>query len=476
MKTGSFTLRRLLLLWLVIPLSALWVISTSIDYNVALNAANHAYDQSLFNKLLALVKQVDVKADHLEVKLPDEALEILNSSEQDRVYYQVRDEHNKFIFGFEDLPIVQTDNRNPAYYDASYKGENIRVVSMHTRLEGQHDAFVQVARTTIKRQESITEMLLSMVIPQILLVLIAMLSVWYAIGRGLNPLLKIRDEITQRTLSDLSPIPQTNVPLEIQPLIQGFNELMARLANLLAAQHRFIADAAHQLRTPLAGLKAQTELALRLENPEEIHHSLQQIHKATKQANRLAQQLLTLARTEPEAQQHDLMNTLNLVEVAKKITSDWIPSALNKNIDLGFESPETNCLIRGNAMLLGELLNNLIDNALRYTHANGIVTVRLVQHPDTVTLEVEDNGAGIPVSAREHVFDRFYRVLGSNQEGCGLGLSIVREIAHRHDTEVSLFSGEKDIGTLMRISFNLTQIPMKSELNHTGEHRADISP
>ncbi len=455
---APFTLRKILLLWLSIPLSILWMISTTIDYNVALNAANHAYDQSLFNKLLALVKQIDVNNGHLEVVLPPEALEILRSSDQDRVYYQIRDDNNALVFGFGDLPDVPPSKNNPIYYDATYKGENIRIVALRTKVhDGGYSAFVQVARTTIKRQESITEMLLSMVIPQMLLILIAVLSVWYAIGRGLSPLLQIRDEISQRSNQDLSPVPQTNVPIEIQPLIQGFNELMTRQGDLLTAQHRFIADAAHQLRTPLAGLKAQTELALRLENPAEIHHSLQQIHKATKQANRLAQQLLSLARAEPEAQRHDLMDVLDLTALAKKITADWIAIALNKNIDLGFEGQDKTRLIQGNAMLLGEMLNNLIDNALRYTPVGGVVTVRLDSRHHQIVLEVEDNGVGIPLAAREHVFDRFYRVLGSNQEGCGLGLSIVREIAHRHGTEVQLLSGEQDIGTKMRILFTLYQ-------------------
>lgn len=452
MKNRPLTLRRLLLLWLTLPLSVLWLISTTVDYNVALSAANHAYDQSLFNKLLALQKQVDVNHGRVEVRLPPEALDILNSSEQDHVYYQVRESYGLFVFGYPDLPITQNNGIAPIYYDASYQNQNVRVVSMRIQVDG-HDVIVQVARTTTKRQESITEMLLSMAVPQVLLVLIAMLSVWYAIGKGLKPLLEIRDEITHRSLSDLSPISPEKVPSEIQPLIQGFNELISRLANLLTAQQRFIADAAHQLRTPLAGLKAQTELALRLENPDEIQHSLQQMHTATKQANRLAQQLLALARAEPEAQHEDFMNPLDIVALAKKTAGDWIPNALDKNIDLGVECSSDACWLHGNAMLLGELLNNLIDNALRYTPNGGIVTVRLEADQKTCTLEVEDNGPGIPVAAREQVFDRFYRILGSNQEGCGLGLAIVREIAHRHSTEVQLLAGTNDQGTLMRITF-----------------------
>ncbi|MFY9261087.1 MAG: sensor histidine kinase N-terminal domain-containing protein [Gallionella sp.] len=454
MTRPALTLRRQLLLWLTVPLSALWLISSTIDYNVALEAANHAYDQSLLSKLMGLVKQVVVEKGQLVVKLPPEAVAILRSSDQDKIYFQVKDESNHFIFGYVDLPapthaITQSE---PFYRDETYREGNIRIISLKTQIEGRN-VLIQLARTTNKREETIAEMLVSMVIPQIVLVLMAILSVWYAIGRGLSPLLQIRDEITHRSHLDLSPVSQTNVPLEIQPLIQGFNELLTRLEGVLNAQQRFVADAAHQLRTPLAGLKAQTELALRLENPAEIHHSLQQIHTAAKQANHLIQQLLVLARAEPDAQQDNLMKAFDLVELAKKITITWIPRARHKHIDLGFEGEETCATIYGNPTLIGELLNNLIDNALRYTPAHGIVTVRVISQLTSINLEVEDNGIGIPLEAREHVFDRFYRILGSNQEGCGLGLAIVREIAQRHDTNVQLLSGENNTGTLMRVSF-----------------------
>lgn len=445
------TLRRQLLLWLTIPLSLLWLISSAIDYRVALTAANRAYDQTLLNKLMALLKQVEVEKGQLVVKLPPEALAILSSADHDNTYSQVLDEQ-KNVFGYFDLPVTPNNTPLPFYRDESYRGESIRIVSLRTKIDG-HNVLVQIARTTNKRKETIAEMFISMVIPQILLILMAMLSVWYAVGRGLSPLLQIRDEIIQRSHLDLSPISQDYVPLEIQPLIQGFNELIAKLGASLDAQQRFIADAAHQLRTPLTGIKTQSELALRLENPAEIQHSLLQIHTAAKQANHLAQQLLVLARAEPDAHRDSLMSNFDLVALAKKITTTWISNALNKHIDLGFECTETQSAIYGNPMLLGELLNNLIDNALRYTPAGGVVTVRITTQPSTINLEVEDNGAGIPVEAREQVFDRFYRILGSNQEGCGLGLAIVREIAHRHDTEVQLLSGENNTGTLMRVSF-----------------------
>lgn len=453
MTQAPVTLRRQLLLWLTIPLSIIWRLSTAVDYNVALKAANSAYDQTLLNKLNVLIKQIDVQDGHLVVKLPPEALAFLRSSDQDTVYYQVREGESDLISGYIDLPIPGNLTETPSYHDATFQDKNIRTISLRTLIKG-HYTLVQIARTTQRRRDTIAEMLISMAIPQLLLILIAMLTVWYAIGRSLSPLLQIQNEISNRAFLDLHPVSQENVPLEIQPLIHGFNDLIARLGHLLTAQQRFVADAAHQLRTPLAGLKTQAELALRLKDPAEIQHSLQQIHTAANQANHLVQQLLVLARAEPDAQHKDQMLEFSLTALSKKITMNWISHALSKRIDLGFEGQETQDIIFGNPLLIGELLNNLIDNALRYTKQFGTVTVRTISTPTLIVLEVEDNGTGIPPEAQQFVFNRFFRILGSDQEGCGLGLAIVREIAHRHDTEVELLSGKDNTGTRMRIAFH----------------------
>jgi two-component system sensor histidine kinase TctE len=267
----------------------------------------------------------------------------------------------------------------------------------------------------------------------------------------LRPLLQLRNEVARRSSQDLSPLPENKVVAEVRPLIHSFNGLMERLDESLILKRRFIADAAHQLRTPLGGLKAQAELAQLLDDPVEIRHSLQQISRAADHAAHLANQLLLLARAEPGAQ--DSMEELDLAGLARDVTRYWVQHALHKSIDLGFEIADSDFLIAGNALLLGEMLNNLIDNALRYTPSGGHVTVRISRDDETVVLEVEDNGLGIQECERERVFERFYRVLGSNQEGCGLGLSIVREVADRHCAEVSLLSGAEGVGTLVRITF-----------------------
>ncbi|OGT36563.1 MAG: hypothetical protein A3K00_08290 [Gallionellales bacterium RIFOXYD2_FULL_52_7] len=277
--------------------------------------------------------------------------------------------------------------------------------------------------------------------------------VWWGVGRGLRPLLDLRDEITCRSSLDLHPLPEQQIIFEVRPLIHSFNELMARLDVSLNSQRRFITNAAHQLRTPLSGFKAQAELIMGMDNVDEIHYTMQQLHIAADQAGRMISQLLVLASSEPGAQTQESFSRLNLVGLARSITQSWVPRSLKRHIDLGLESDESDIVVTGSALLMGEMLGNLIDNALRYSHYSGRVTVRITRNEDKVYLEVEDNGPGIAVCERERIFERFYRVPGTLQDGCGLGLSIVREIAHRHRAEVYALSGSNGQGTLMRIVF-----------------------
>jgi two-component system sensor histidine kinase TctE len=248
-------------------------------------------------------------------------------------------------------------------------------------------------------------------------------------------------------------LPAAQAPQEVQPLIHAMNELFERLSDALSAQQRFIADAAHQLRTPVAGIKTQTELALRMRDPAERQLALQQLHTATVNLSRLIHQLLALARSEPGAQSAHALERIDLTREMREATSEWVPKALQRNIDLGFEEPEQPVWVRGNAFLLRELLGNLLDNAIRYSPADGRVTVRMLREANDAVLRVEDNGPGIPSDQRGRVFERFYRVLDSTTDGCGLGLAIVREIARGHGATVALESGANGSGTVVLVRF-----------------------
>jgi len=450
------TLRRQLVAWLAGPLLVLWSVSAVVDYDIAKRFVNFAYDRALLEAALDIGRQVKVIDDRIYVDLPDIALQMLQTREADRLYYLVTGPNNEFITGEPDLPPppdLGTDR--VSYYDDEYRNRGIRAVTLRVPVQpgtGKGAVLIQVAERVTARTDSARQIILRMVLPQGLLILAAALAVWYGVGRGLAPLINLRKEIEHRSHRDLSALSEEQAPNEVRPLIHAMNDLLARLSAVLTAQQRFIADAAHQLRTPLAGIKTQTELALRQSQPGEAQATLRQLQTATEQSTRLVNQLLSLARAEPGAKREHATGPLDIARLARDATTEWVPRALERNIDLGFDGPETGVTVEGEGFLLREMLNNLLDNAIRYTQPGGQVTVRVAPDAHRVVLSVEDTGPGVHPSERERVFERFYRVLGTGADGCGLGLAIVREIAQSHGADVSLSPGTHG-GTLVTVAF-----------------------
>jgi two-component system sensor histidine kinase TctE len=246
-----------------------------------------------------------------------------------------------------------------------------------------------------------------------------------------------------------------DAPEELQPLLHAMNELLAKEIIAVDKHRRFLANAAHQLKTPLAGLKVQADAALREKDLAHVQHALKQISNGSENLARLANQLLSLARVEPESGMDQKLEQLDLVALVHKVSMDWVPKALDKNIDLGVKCQPNTLMINGNTLFLQELLNNLIDNAIRYNQPGAIITVGLNLRKNEAVLSVQDDGVGIAIKDQEKVFERFYRVFGSNENGCGLGLAIVREIANQHQASVAL--GYSDIkhgrGTMVTVTF-----------------------
>jgi two-component system sensor histidine kinase TctE len=452
------TLRSQLLGWLAVPLLVLWLISTLVDYDIAKRFVNLAYDRQLLEAALDIGRSVKHVENQIYVDLPDVALQMLQSRESDRLYYLVVGPNDEYISGEPDLPALSDPSTDRVrYYEDEYRGRMIRAVAVRVPVEpgtGRGAVMIHVAERLTVRRDSARQIMLGMVLPQGLLILAATLAVWYGVGRGLRPIANLRSQVESRSHRDLSALSGAQAPLELQPLINAMNGLLARLSAVLAAQQRFIADAAHQLRTPLAGIKTQTELALRSAHSPEIERTLRQLHIATEQTTRLVNQLLSLARAEPGEKREHATARLDLAALARETTMEWVPRALERDIDLGFDAPESAVTIEGNAFLLREMLNNVLDNALRYTQRGGQVTVRVTPDTSLVKLAVEDTGPGIPVAERERVFERFYRVLETGSEGCGLGLAIVREIAQSHNADIALDSGANGVGTTVQISFS----------------------
>jgi two-component system sensor histidine kinase TctE len=256
------------------------------------------------------------------------------------------------------------------------------------------------------------------------------------------------------------------VPEEISPLVRSLNDMLSRLSLSIQTQKRFIADAAHQMKTPLAGMRMQSELALRQTSQHDIHRSLEQLAKSSESATRLVNQLLSLARAENQSQESAPFVEADLSEFARAVVQDWVEASFSQRIDFGFEQADRPLPVLCNPLMLRELLGNLIDNALHYTPVEGRVTVRVRDDAAAglAILEVEDTGPGIPPAERDHVFQRFYRILDSGRGGSGLGLAIVREIAQQHDAQVTISynprSSEPELpGSLFRVAFRLLEKP-----------------
>ena len=460
-RIKSGTLRRHLVVWLAVPLGVLWSISTLIDYDIANRFVTSAYDRSLLDSAIDIGKQIKIRDGRIHAELPEVVLEMLITGEPGKFYYLITGPRGEFIAGHKDLPPPpEPDVENVSFYDAEFLGRPVRIAALYLPLEGDRNkglVLIQTAESITGRTDYARQIMLRMSLPQVVLILLVAFAVWYSVGRALEPLTRLQREIAHRSHRDLSALPEEDAPSEVRPLIHAMNELLERLSRVLAAQQQFIADAAHQLRTPLAGIKTQTELALRQVQSDEARNTLGQLHTATEQATRLVNQLLALARAEPDADRARAADQLDLAQLARDTTTEWVPRALERDIDLGFDSPHARARVRGDAFLLKEMLNNVLDNAIRYTQPGGQVTVRVIPDTTSIVLSVEDNGPGIPAADRERVFERFYRVLGTGTEGCGLGLAIVREIAQAHGGDAVLASGANEAGTLVRITLPMVR-------------------
>lgn len=448
------SLQQLLARWLIGPLAGLIILSGISTYFTAIGAAEDAYDSSLLDPALAIASHLNVADDRIEIGLPAIALDALRIDSVDRMYFQVLGPYDQRIAGNASIPLPPSSLAKGAsgrgYYHSVIQGERVRVAALSVP-HARGRILVQVAETFVKRERLVRELLLFTLIPELSVMLVAIALFWYGIGRGLKPLERLRVEIASRSPSDLRPIGEQDKPPEIMPLVSALNGLLVRLNGAIDSQKRFIANAAHQLRTPLAGLKTHAELARRDPDTTEMRALLDMIAGETERTSHLVNQLLTLASAEPGVGPVPGGEPVNLHDVASRAVQSWVPRALAKNIDLGFELEDA--WTHGDAVLLRELLANLLDNAVAYTDSGGSITVRTGMAGGDARLEVEDNGAGIPDSERARVFERFYRVAGTGGEGCGLGLAIVGEIADRHDARVEIVTPSGGAGTCVRVMF-----------------------
>jgi two-component system sensor histidine kinase TctE len=456
------SLRVQLLGWLLLPLGMLLLVNAYFSQHTAEQTASRAYDSLLIASADTIADQVSVQGGKLTVDLPYVALQLLDTDLHERVYYRVVAPDGKStLTGYEDLPMPPRTPRGvgadaQVHYSARYRGETIYLVAIYKQVYGLDTidpVIILMGETGESRQALAREILLADLKRQALLIAAAALLVWFGLGWGLKPLKALRDNLLKRSSWDLSPIDPSSVQTEIRPLIEALNEHTARIDTLIQTRQRFIADASHQLRTPLSELRTQVEYTLRQNQLTLSHQTLTTLQPWIDGQTRLIAQLLMLARSEPEAMQSQPAAQVDLAALARDAALESVPAARRKTIDLSFEGPDQGVLIGGNALLLHELLANLLDNAIRYTPDGGAITVR-VMLDDNAILEVEDNGPGIAPGERDKVFERFYRGAQRDAYGSGLGLAIVRDICASHGANISLHSAaHSSHGLCVRIEF-----------------------
>jgi signal transduction histidine kinase len=454
------SLRRQLLWYLLIPVGTLSLVSIGLAFYLGEKFLTIAYDENLFDTTETLARQIHVSGGRVSVDLPPVAWDMLRYDGYDKIFPSVKWADGALIAGDADIPNPPAAAKQigkAIYHDGVYKGNAVRIASLYMPVseagEGR-EILIQTAETLVKRHRVTEQIIWGVVLPQAILVLLAAISVWVGVKRGLAPLQVVSQAIGGRSHLDLRPVAETDVPQEAKPLLASINGLMGRLSYVLRTQRRFIADAAHQLRTPVAGLKTQTEFAMRQTSLEAIQRVLPRIRDGVERANRLINQLLKLARSEALSDQAPTFDPIDLNRLLREVTAEWVPAALEKDVDLGYENLNGSAVVvMGNNMLLREMLANILDNAIRYSPERGKITVRL-SNDTRPLISIEDTGPGIPVEERERVFERFYRLSANASEGSGLGLAIVREIAAAHGASAFIAGRADGNGVRVDIAFS----------------------
>ena len=467
--------------WMITPLLLLWPISLVLTWLVAQSVAGKPFDRALEFNVGELARLVTVRNRTVQFNLPLPARQLLRADESDQVYYQILGARGEFLSGERDLPLPD-DDEAPFFgevrmRDALHRGVDVKVAYTWVKLDlaNARPALVQVAETLDKRAVLATEIVKGVLLPQFVILPLAVLLVWLGLAYAIKPLNRLEERIRARKPDDLSPLDYEAIPQEVEPLVSSVNDLLLRLKNSISHQKRFLADAAHQLKTPLAGLRMQADLAQRHgASADELKQSLRQIGNASVRATHTVNQLLALARAEG-SQSAMSRQRCDLARITIDVVQDCLPRALEKSIDLGYEGlqpGEPGVALQGNPTLLQEMVRNLVINAINYTPSSpqhpGVVTARVLANPlqQVLMLQVEDSGPGIAPMERELVFKPFYRTLGTEAEGSGLGLPIVLEIAQLHEASVALddaHHGKTPPGALFTVRFD-TSLQVSSTL------------
>lgn len=451
------SIRKQLVIWLSLLLGTIWTITAMGGYFMAVKFSNDAFDRELLNSADSVAARIRVKGGVLAIDLPAAAQAILRHDNIDRFYYQVINSRGQRLSGdpFLPIPLQTTLGTRPLFRDAKVGNDEVRIVEVSTSTEALNEhVIVQAVETRNGRKHLSQSILVSIILPQLMMAIFGATAVWFGISLGLNPLRELHRTISSRSPGDLRAFDDSISPEETYPLVTAINKLLEILREDAKAKQRFIANASHQLRTPLAGLKTYSSLGIKSQTIEDMRHIMEQIDKGLDRTSHLVTQLLALARNDSGTSNISAHESIDLNFIVSDTVAGQVERAIKSDIDLRFKAAGSPALIAGDRIGLQQLTDNLIDNALKYTSANGFVEVALNVTSDKVILSVRDSGPGISKDDQTKIFERFYRIDGAPTGGSGLGLAIVRDVADNHNASITVDSPVlPDGGSLFKISF-----------------------
>ena len=446
------SLKRTLLLWLLLPLLAIVPAAAALQYWLVLQPTREAFDQALANSTASVASFVRLDGDAVAFDMNPQAERSLRTDQFDSIYYAVLAPDGQQVAGDPPLrePRVVLAADAVAFFEAEIDGATVRVAARGVAC-GASVCQVRVGETQVKRQQIFRKSFLGTLAGVFAFALASVATIVLATRQALRPLLRLGEQVGTRSLDDLRPVDAAGLPAEVIGLVDAVNRLFGRVREGSLAQQAFLADAAHQLRTPLASLKNEAELALAAPHPSSMQGTLDRLNAGASRAARLSSQLLALARSDASAQLGMSTEALDLKAIAAEAAAEWVPLALAAGLDLGFELESAP--LAGRRFLLREMLANLLHNAVEHAGPGAHVTVRTRREDQTLVLEVEDDGPGIPEPERSAAFDRFVRGHQAAGVGSGLGLAIVRDIAAGHGGSVTIVDPPTGRGVILRVSF-----------------------
>lgn len=453
----DLSLRRTLTSRLIAALLLMTTAAALFTYALTSSYANLAYDRALQDLANSLSQQLSQRDHHISLDLPQSTKSLLLADQYDKIAYRITAlDSGRVIDQFGDLgalPDLNLPSDNAQFRDVRSPQGLLRVSMVVHVFDGGQRALVEIGETRHKRDLLIRDILIGLAVVMGALILVTIGLVWRGISQSLSPLAALEKQAALRSLENLSPLDPGLAPREVRGLIAAINGLMNRLDQSVNLQKRFTANAAHQLRTPLTALRLQAQLALKTDEIVAVKAALQDIEASAARTSHVIDQLLALARAEVGSNAASAAELIDLAAIAREVIERFVPQALSKHLDLAYEGNAHTAGLRGYPTLLAELLANLIDNAIRYCHVGGSITVEVKENPQGTLLTVCDDGPGIPASQREQVFQRFFRGDTLPTEGAGLGLAIVREIADRHAATLTLSANENGTGCKIAVQF-----------------------